>query len=81
MCSSSQAGPAIPSLRGIPSHSRPLWCAQQEEDPWQPLWVPRRCGANEEVLGSAELQQPVWRWPWKNIQQESTLVSSLSFPF
>lgn len=81
MCSSSQAGPAIPSLRGIPSHSRPLWCAQQEEDPWQPLWVPQRCGANEEVLGSAELQQPVWRWPWKNIQQESTLVSSLSFPF
>lgn len=28
------------------------------------------CGANKEVLGSAELQQLVWRWPWKNIHQE-----------
>lgn len=65
MCSSSQAGPAISSLQGIPRHSRPLRCAQQEEDPWQPLWLPQRCGANEEVLGNAEMQQPVWRWPWK----------------
>lgn len=77
MCSSSQAGPAMPSLQGIPSHSRPLWCAQQEEDPWQPLWVPWRCGATNEVLGSAELQQPVWRWP---STMEFTLVPSLSFP-
>lgn len=50
LCSNSQAGPAVPSLQGIPSHSRPLWCPQQEEDPWQPLWVPWRCGANKEVL-------------------------------
>lgn len=51
LCSSSQAGPAIPSLQGILSHSRPLQCAQQEEDPWQPPWVPQRCGGNKEVLG------------------------------
>ncbi|XP_041323050.1 uncharacterized protein LOC121353351 [Pyrgilauda ruficollis] len=25
---------------------------------------------SKEVLGSAELQQPVWRWPWQNIDQE-----------
>lgn len=32
---------------------------------------------SKEVLGSAELQQPVWRWP---STMEFTLVPSLSFP-
>lgn len=63
VCSSSQAGPDIPSLQGISSHSRPLWCAQQEEDPWQPLWVPQRCGANKEVPGSAGLEMAMKKHP------------------
>lgn len=65
-------------------HSRPLRCAQEEEDPQQPHRVagcPGGAGANEELLGSAELQQLCWSWQWKSVHWEFILVSSLSFPF
>lgn len=65
-------------------HSRPLRCAQREEDPQQPYRMagcPGGAGANKGVLGGAELWQPFWSWQWKSVHWEFILVSSLSFSF